>query len=316
MKRVNSKVAFCTVVLLIGARGNVAAVEKGVGCGVGSVEVAELRQLCPDPFGETSVECEQAMDRRYASCAVPQDVHAYSRDDTPWTPILRESPIVWRDLLDEAYLLRMRTDAALARPECLVPEGAIRRDLLEACDAEAMFRLSVLLDACASLRDELFQVRHPRSRWEALVDEDVLMHVAWRLRRCRTVPDHVFATLRTTPNPKYRGLRGYQAVPLRRSAARLGHIGASAGSGGLHADVNAAFADEPVLGYLRRAKLSWLKGDGMYLPYLLVAKALDADRPKPMFEWGGMRAALGGREVDAARPAADRLLSEGWAPLE
>ena len=244
---------------------------------------------------------------------------------TGWSPPVLEGPIAWDDLLSDPRSIRRRADAALGRPECVVPEGRMRPCLRERCDADAIFALSVLLDACKGLRRESIDWR---GRWAERTEgagngaapADGLLHFAWRLHRCRTMPGDVFAPIAAIPQPRtpMEVENVGQAPFLLLAAARLGHPQASAWSVGSHDDLNGAFAAEPVLAYVRRASKQYMMGsygDGLQLPYLVAARTLDARRPYPIFDWRGLEDAFGANDIAAASRASKGLLAEGWRPL-
>ena len=293
------------------------AMAEGTNADVDTLDVAELGRLCPAPLQGVSGECRNALDGRYSSQRVPFFApYADPGDSVRWVPALLGPAILWRDIFEDPGSLRERTEDALGRPECVLPRGIVRQNLRDSCDADAMFRLSMLFDACVPLRvrDNSFI----RGWQPSEVLGERLLYLGWRLHRCRAVPQEIFALLPATRvRPEYRPWNRSQGSALRLAAARLGDVRASAWSIGANADINAAVAAEPVAAYVRRAGKAYMDGDrdGLYLPYLLAARALDARRARPHFDWRGLQGAFAADERAAARPLADRLLSEGWRPL-
>lgn len=288
---------------------------------------SELAALCPNPLRAISANCGKELDAHYAPRRVMKDLRFYPGSEwnwyTGWSPPVLEDPIVWGDLFADPRSLRRRAEAALDRPECVVPEGRMRADLRERCDAEAVFALSVLLDACTALRGA--RLVDWRGRWaegagERAAPADGLLHFAWRLRRCQTVPSEAFAPILAIPRPgtPIEVESVGQAPFLLLAAARLGHPQASAWSVGSHDDLNAAFAAEPILAYVRRASKQYVMGpygDGLQLPYLVAARTLDTRRPQPIFDWHELENAFAADDIAAASRTSEGLLAEGWRPF-
>ena len=149
-------------------------------------------------------------------------------------------PVTWAQVFDDAAATLAAVTQALARPECLVPEGRIRIDLREKCAADQMAKLAILRDECArSLRRHDSLER--RQRWWEVdlaaanrevgqaeyhrrleqMDEDWFGRM-WRLGECRAVPEGALKAL--GPFAPAFGLRqfGNEQADLMKAAARLG----------------------------------------------------------------------------------------------
>ena len=119
---------------------------------------------------------------------------------------------------DDPVATRRAVVAALDRPECHVPEGEARPDLLDACAAEAMVRLGDLQDECVGvLRADWDGYL---DRWTALISktaseegrgqdyyhgkvgerQEALAGGLWSLFRCRSVQE-VLEWIDTLPIP-------------------------------------------------------------------------------------------------------------------
>ena len=304
-----------------------------------SVAVTDLRPLCPTPLDRVSTACASALERHYMPERVVDQLHSYPGGEPRgwWSPLPVRRRIVWLDLFDDPEALRKRVDIALERPECLVSAGRIRHDLQATCDADAMNKLALLLEACVPLREAGSGPRNWREEWqwefeaaaadssegvpgEELLAESVL-HFVWRLRRCNGVSPAVFAVIDGLPGPwrHYPLSDQGQAHHLQLAAARLGDVWASVRSVGGEADITAAATADLVVGYVRRAGYAYIlssRATGASLAYLLAAQALDLRRDQPVYGWTGMREAFTAFEIGAAQPVADRILAGGWVPLE
>ena len=193
-----------------------------------------MRQLCGRPWEAAfSRECSTALERRYGE-TVPELNTGFFR------PVMLGEPVTWAQVFDAAAATLAAVTQALARPECLVPEGRIRIDLREKCAADQMAKLAILRDECArSLRRHDSLER--RQRWWEVdlaaanrevgqaeyhrrleqMDEDWFGRM-WRLGECRAVPEGALKAL--GPFAPAFGLRqfGNEQADLMKAAARLG----------------------------------------------------------------------------------------------
>ena len=305
----------------------------------GSAE--DLTALCPAPLDSISDGCWDALQDRYAPEAVVTSLHWYPGGEPQgwWSPTPADEGISWKDLFADPMALRARVDVAMERSDCLVPESAVRPDLRVPCDAAALAALGLLLEACLPLRDD--PSREPRDwRKEWALEHEVVStdrrlvdrggalaelsakerHFAWRLRRCASVPPTVFDPVERLPKPSsFWRIDVGQAHDLRHAAARLGDIWASARTVGSEEDINSAAAADLVVGYIRRAGLSYIRNPSPHsdhhLPNLLAARTLDLRREHPVFDWGGLAGAFTADEIQAAKPVAERIVARGWQPL-
>ena len=198
------------------------------------LDVRALRQLCGRPWEAAfSRECSAALERRYAQ-TVPE------LDPGGFRPVMLGEPITWAQVFDDTDSALAAVTQALARPECLVPEGRIRIDRRRTCAAEQMAKLAILRDQCArSLRRHDSLER--RQRWWEIdlasanrevgqaeyhrrleqMDEEWFGRM-WRLGECRAVPEGALRAL--GPFPPAFGLRqfGNEQAALMEAAARLG----------------------------------------------------------------------------------------------
>lgn len=307
----------------------------------------DLSELCAHPASGLSPECRSALERRYSDMPVGTKgpgidggVGTPYRNMRPggitrridagewWLPPSRSPGIAWGELFDDAGSIRERVEAAVQRPECLVPAGRTRHDLRDSCDAGAMVGLSLLLDTCLPLRFPSDATAWSR-RWDLVFADlaakypddsrlegalwDYRLHFAWRLQRCEEVPLRVFVLMRSLPLPRGNG----QELFLRQLAARLGDLWTYANFGRDPAEINAAAAADPVVGFVERAEYALLESDrGEALSFLLAAEVLDGRHPDSAFDWGGLQAAYTAEEVVAAAALKDRILSSGVEPLE
>ena len=85
-----------------------------------SLDVRALRQLCGRPWEAAfSRECSAALERRYRA-TVPE------LDPGGFRPVMLGEPITWAQVFDDTDSALAAVTQALAQPECLVPEGALR----------------------------------------------------------------------------------------------------------------------------------------------------------------------------------------------
>ena len=299
-------------------------------------EAGELSALCPSPLEAISVACDEALQGHYRSRSVLASLHWYPGGEPQewWSPLPINHAPVWDDLFGDPSSLRLRVATAIRRAECVVPEGTVRHDLRDTCDARSMTELGLLFEAClplgratgGHLRDwqhewaSEYATASTRLHRDGATAEAMARHLAWRLRRCREVPPSVFDFVRGLPKPSsFWRVHVGQAHHLRLLASRLGDVWASARSVGTEDDINSAAATDLAVGYVRRAGRSYIRSSSpefqLYLPYLLVARHIDLRRDRPVFDWRRLSDAFTADEIEDATPAADRILNSGWEPL-
>ena len=303
--------------------------------------VPQLRRLCTPLWRDLSPQCMATLDSIYLGRDVTLNLHS-GPEERPsslqpyWRPIFVGDRIAWRDVFRDPIALRAAVEAAAANSQCHARVGEARHDLREACAADAFARLSVLRHAC---NRTLYLDARESQRWNeewarerqtvdrtlqdgddyalrvAAIEESEL-HFAWRLRKCRAVPSAAtsrITALRLSPFERYFISQWWELTVI---AARIGSPWASARAGrvGLAgADVNATAELDLALGYLRRAKLQ-KSGQFWHLPHLLAARTHDLRREAPLLDWSNLQQHFSHAEIDAAQPAVDRILREGWQP--
>lgn len=128
------------------------------------LDTVALRQHCGRPWeAQFAEECLAVLERRY-------------RGTTPqlptllpgFLPVLLGAPPTWSQVFDEPAAALAAARDGLARPECLVPEGALRIDLRDECAADAMAKLAILRQQCAALRQPHGGVAGQRAVWQSI----------------------------------------------------------------------------------------------------------------------------------------------------
>ena len=268
-------------------------------------EVERVRGLCTPLWRDPSVECTAALDRIYLDRDVTLNWHSEPLRDPaegvkrPWRPKPLRDDLVWRHVFEDPLALRRMVEAAVADPQCLAMRGEVRHRLREVCAADAFARLSVLHFACRRILytdgDELHRgwpsawARERRYlkedaqspddyAWRLATLNESELHFAWRLTKCRAVPQRAMARIVALPLRSHHTLGGNQHMELRQIAARLGNLWANTHWGGDGAELNAIAKSSLALAYVRRALVH--SQSRMYLPYLLAAREYDrrADR--------------------------------------
>ena len=211
------------------------------------LDASALRALCGRPWEAVfSAECMKALERRYRD-TIPDGEHF----DVGFTPVMLGEPVTWGQVFNDVALGLESVREAVARPECLVPEGRFRLDLGRDCAADEMARLAILRRACARLlskHDEPVEVR--QERWDravahvrGIVDQTEYyqrlerLHEdsfgkMWRLAKCRALPEGTLEQLGPFIRPHTKVLRvdgvyiGRGAITIEvdmiQAAARLG----------------------------------------------------------------------------------------------
>ena len=303
-------------------------------------EVERVRGLCTPLWRDPSVECTVALDRIYLDRDVTLNWHSEPFRDPaegvkrPWGPKPLRDALVWRHVFEDPLALRRMVEAAVADPQCLAMRGEVRHRLREVCAADAFARLSVLHFACGRILysdgDELHRgwpVAWARERrylkedaqspddyaWRLATLNESELHFAWRLTKCRAVPQRAMERIVALPLRSHHTLGGNQHMELRQIAARLGNLWANTHWGGDGAELNAIAKSSLALAYVRRALVH--SQSRMYLPYLLAAREYDrrADR---QLDWSGLEERFTAAEIDLARHTLEGILRQGWRPME
>ena len=265
---------------------------------VSTFDLGEIRNLCPLFSGDFDVTCLRALDERYL--------------DRPATyyeapPILAVRDFTWREIFRDPVADRGAAASALRRSECLVPEGDIRPDRHDACEAPALARLSILHKACgqtigeeellgryardAHLRElydldlELISpettdlIEYYRQRDEV---DDLWFRVTWQAGKCRSLAAAALVWLPELPMPQGRHSGDYdQSRPLRAAAARLGNEWALSFHSGSEPHFDALKRTRPDLAYATQARMAGENSEE-YLPYLTLAKSYALRRGMPL----------------------------------
>ena len=300
--------------------------------------IEPFKALCPSPSSWASPECMAALDDRYWNRPVLCDAHSNLGND-PYRPLWWPEPlndtVVWRQVFENPTALRTEVETATRDSSCRLRENQFRPDLRAVCAADAMARLGVLHRAC---RPALNWEANPyfdgwRSNWEerriALEQterddywqrvaelEDSELHFAWRLAKCRAVPEHALEPLSLLRPSSYYVARNNQRDQLVIAAARLGSVWAigvgsmwsSLGQGGKVAVET--WQDAP----LPLAYVHWGWGRRDRLAYLLAAREEDLAGEAPQFDWRGLETAFTDEEISAARPIVRAIRERGWPP--
>ena len=290
---------------------------------------------CTDIYGDLSGGCVTTLDRRYLDTHVrlarlPKRGRCAATDDSRiWVPLPRLNRIVWRDVFKDPLALRHAVVEAAAKSQCQAMAGEAPHALREVCAADAFARLSVLHQACArvlawdesspeaaayaaELELSLHDFVDPWDR-DAYGNRPVEAehHFAWRAAKCRSVPKEALKPIEMVRPPGPYDRFG-QHPWLARIAARLGSVWANAQWGQDAKEINATARANVALAYLHREVMS---NRSRRLPFLLVAKAHDSRLNDPQIDWSELPQEFSEDEIEAATPAAQRLLRDGWQPL-
>ncbi len=227
--------------------------------GTPNVSLEALWHVCPSPWSRIGEECAEALDDRYMR--EPVGLAQLHDDPIGWerSPPAAFDGIEWRDVFVDPEQTREAALAALSREECHVAEGERRPDLGETCAADAIAKLAMLHDACVMplvLHSGFNPWRAPGQEptwfgpsdaeldgywvhWVERLDEDPSLSVedywdrraeiddarfrfAWRLMRCKAVPETSLAWLDDLPRPTGDPQNQHQGAHLTAIAARLG----------------------------------------------------------------------------------------------
>ena len=196
-----------------------------------------LRQLCGRPWEAAfDVDCVAALERTYRD-TVPA-LSNYLSFQGSFRPVLFGEPVTWAEVFDDTAGAVLAAREALARPECLVPEGGIRIELRDKCAADEMAKLALLRAECTKgdlglesrqggwnadmtiIGREVDQALYQqRLAW---LDE-MWFGKMWRIRKCGAVPEEAMGALgpfRAPIGARYNA--GNEQAELMMVAARLG----------------------------------------------------------------------------------------------
>ena len=334
-------------------------ISRETACGTSGPELAialdSLRRVCPSPPDGLSDACMAALQERFWN--KPVLCHAHASPRGLWKPLWLPQPtndlLLWREVFEDPSALRAEVQAAVRSRACRLRANEFQPQLRRACAADAMARLGALHGACqyslyveGDRRHEEWEPEGAeegdlhfkgwRTYWQerraevetlenesywrtAALQEEAELHHAWRMARCRAVPEAALAPLRELRPPSvYAGSPIDQRDLLIVAAARLGSEWAiavgtwlsRAGSGG---DVAVeTWRDAP----LALAYVHWSQQHGP--AYLLAARQIDLASDAPRFDWRGWERgfadAYGADRVAAAGSTARTVRARGWPP--
>ena len=216
----------------------------------------DLKRLCIDPWSGLDYGCAEALDRRYRG--EPVGLAGLHNGPSEWNrsaaPPAYEG-IPWEVVFADPLSTRATAQAALSRAECRVSRPETRPDLGSACAVNEIAILAMLQTACVmelvyykpgfnpwgspdDLPGREKRAAEMETKWwqyEALDDEislsmeeyyrrraeidDARFRFAWRLSRCKAVPEDALAWVDELPTPEP---GGHQGQDLTEMAARLG----------------------------------------------------------------------------------------------
>ena len=306
-----------------------AAPVVGAGCEYDGVHCTDIR-------GGLSTACLAELERRYLDTEVryarpPKrgGCAASVEDSRIWSPLPRLGRITWREVFGDPVALRRTVAQAAGKTQCQLMAGEARHSLRETCAAHAFARLSVLHRTCGGVlawdaRPDL------AAEFADLSAEDLMdpwdrrsfgdrpgegeRQFAWRVARCRGVPKEALRHIETVrPPPLGVGNRFRQHRGLVAVAARLGSVWAIAQHGQRADEVNAMARADLGLAYIARGMREAIPV--RRLAFLLVARMHDLRRESPQIDWSELSQEFSEDEMEVARPAAERLLRDGWRPL-
>ena len=207
----------------------------------GPLDVWALRQRCGRPWEAAfDAECSAALERRYRD-TVPDATSASSISNPGhFKPVMLGVPVTWGQVFDDTGGAVAAARRAVARSDCLVPEGGIRIDLRDECAADEMAKLAILRSECETLlrMEARLEQRHDswdhdlakanrmpdQADYQERLDQLALewFGLAWRLGKCRALPEEAMDVLGPFPRPVTVGNVANNQDDLMKAAARLG----------------------------------------------------------------------------------------------
>ncbi|MCY3839196.1 MAG: hypothetical protein OXH09_11230 [Gammaproteobacteria bacterium] len=251
------------------------------------LDTGSLHTACPSFRDGVDADCLAVLDRYFLGKPVYSSILPVA--DVP----------IWADIFDDPAAARSGTLATLSEGTCKVPNGDIRRDLGEVCDARSMVEQAVLLRECSRNHESVLGYDHfdrELSKIEGITDNSVywrrriaieedVFRSAWLAERCAAVsdatvpldhfdisveditvshPPHSFYPDRplSPSEAKYYGLE--EADRLIETAARLGNAWALSEFRGDAAHVERLFRSDPLQAYIHEAELEIWKVQQRY----------------------------------------------------
>ena len=196
---------------------------------------APLRELCGQPWvADFTRECLEALERRYGESAVADASSRYG-----FRPSLLGERVTWHQVLEKPAQALAAVREAVARPECLVPDGRFRIDLRQTCAADDMARLAILRRECTLLeryddldaRQGLWDVNmrvvdraedHAEYHGRLKRLDDRWFGELWRHGKCQPLAEETFAALGPFPEPIRDWHTPNDQYEMMEAAARLG----------------------------------------------------------------------------------------------
>lgn len=243
------------------------------------LELGDLHAACPSFRDGFDAECLAVLDGYFLGKPVYSTVLPVA--DAP----------VWEAVFDDPAAARHGTLETLAERTCDVPNGEIRRDLGDVCDARSMVEQAVLLRECSRNHDSVVGYEHfdrELSKIEGIADNSVywrrrnaievdVFRSAWLAERCAAVstdatapldhfdisadeinvshPPHSFYPDRPLNPSEVKFYRLEEAERLIEKAARLGDAWALSEFRGDAVHVERLFRSDPLQAYIHEAEL-------------------------------------------------------------
>ena len=304
----------------------------------GPLDAWALRQLCGRPWEAAfDAECVAALERTYRDTVPALGKRSHSFRGR-FRPVLLGEPVTWAEVFDDTAGAVLAAREALARPECLVPEGGIRIELRDACAADEMAKLALLRGECTT-GDPSPEGR--QMRWDAdmtiigrEVDQalyqqrlawldEMWFGKMWRIRKCRAVPEEALGALGPFQEPLGWPYNvGNEQAELMMAAARLGSDWALSSALWWGRDkpvfeVDEAYFDavareRPVLAELLRMR----HAHGVEQIMHVVVSVLLGEALGVLVHQEGVSRIIGAVDLDVERAAwrlaAPRLMALGW----
>ena len=217
------------------------------------VDPFDLERLCPDLWGDPGEPCLEALETRFgeemavrAGIGSPMDWSRRTAQVRTRISLIASLDVpTFAEVFEDPSATLRAVGTALAKPECVVAEGQMRPRLRERCAADDMAKLAMLQATCVPplIRDRDYRDAGMHDGWAedwrwAIAataeqpDQDTYLRLvaeleeerfrfAWRLHRCRAVPDDALSGVDPFRIPD--GFSAaYQASRLALAAARLG----------------------------------------------------------------------------------------------
>ena len=243
------------------------------------LELGDLHAACPAFRGGLDADCLAVLDGYFLGKPVYSTILPVA--DAP----------VWADVFEDPAAARDGTLETLAEGTCEVPNGDIRRDLVDVCDARSMVEQAVLLRECSRNHESVVGYEYfdrEMSKIEGIADNSVywrrrnaieedVFRSAWLAERCTAVsadatapldhfdisvddihvshPPHSFYPDRPLNPSEAKFYRQEEAERLIEKAARLGDAWALSEFRGDAVHVERLFLSDPLQAFIHEAEL-------------------------------------------------------------